>query len=840
MVRYLHKSFDIFLYLIYHYKLDVKIKTLRFQNKHSWLEDSDVRFKRSAQMTTTTIYMDNLFLKSIDWTFENINLQVATCSLATANLKIYQTLSKESYPHYYEGINVSIDDSSLCYLRANDVAQITIRNSYINGRNAVSSSFFVLQNSNMTISNSTFTNNSIKFNSTEPILLNASINSNIVFVNCTVTGNTGYISIIDVTDQSSLCLINSSINCNKIFNENISLKRHSIVRINESFVSAVNCTFTQNQLVSPSDEGAVLKIYAFSRSDLHLEGCIFKKNQGTSLSAHAWPGGKLLIKNCYIAENNSPWSTTGTFILNGYNGGAYYLFNCIFTKNYADDGGGVFSYGISTIHFRKCIFKENKAFTVGGVDICAAAITYFENCQFLANEGILHTGAIMGQYGAHLVIHNCLFKDNLGINDIGAVAIKLTQSELTVWNSTFINNTSENRAGAILLEGDATGSISQCTFINNSAVHHGCISVNSNVTLQIKSTYFIGNNAKVAAVIFSEYNATVEILFSKYEYNAGENSIEVRQNSSIIVMNSKFSDNNISSGSVIFVYFNSNVVVRNSTFFNHSTTQHGAVIYGSQNSNIYLKDSKMQQNFANLGGVIYIAHCTLQVAKTILHSNKGTDGGVIYTTFSNVHIQNSSCIYNMADGNGGCLCIAASNVSLKYSIMSHNHAFAGGAVMIFSNSDFSALKTNFYNNTAKTSGGAISQRLSGFSALDQCVFKYNSLSKAYHNFGSDIDAVQCTELRVSQSKFVHNATDPTAAIEVNRMIIRCTLFTHKINISYGSKYLSSTNHSFLNESLARGWISENSGLKQAETNYASRKYLEHYSPKHQSWTLHWD
>ena len=132
-------------------------------------------------------------------------------------------------------------------------------------------------------------------------------------------------------------------------------------------------------------------------------------------------------------------------------------------------------------------------------------------------------------------------------------------------------------------------------------MHHGCINANSNVTLQIKSTYFIGNNAKVAAVIFSEYNATVEILFSKFEYNAGESSIEVRQNSSIIVMNSKFSDNSISSGSVIFEYLNSNVVVRNSTFFNHSTTQHGAVIYGSQNSNINLRYSKMQQNLANLG-----------------------------------------------------------------------------------------------------------------------------------------------------------------------------------------------------------------------------------------------
>ena len=527
------------------------------------------------------------------------------------------------------------------------------------------------------------------------------------------------------------------------------------------------------------------------------------------------------VTNCYIARNNSPQKITGTFILDGPSDASIYMLNCTFFKNYADDGDGIFSFSQVKLYLKNCKFKENRAFTAGAFDT-GLGTAHFENCSFIANEGILHTGAIMGQSGAQLVIYNCLFRDNLGINAIGAVAINI-HSELTVFNTTFINNTPENRAGAILLEENATGNISQCTFINNSAVHHGCINANSNVTLQINSTYFIGNNAKVAAVLFSEYNATLEILFSKFEYNAGENSIEVRQNSSIIIMNSQFSDNSITSGSVIFVYLNSNVVVRNSTFFNHSTTRHGAVIYGSQNSNISLKDSKLHHNQANLGGVIYTAHCTIQVANTSLDFNKATDGGVIYSTFSNVHIQNSSCIYNIAEGNGGCLCIAASIVSLKYSNMSHNRAFAGGAVMIFSNSDLSACKTIFCNNTAKTTGGAISKRFSGSTALDQCVFEYNSLSKAYHNFGSDIDALQCTELRVSQSKFVHNATDPTAAIEVNMMDKPCTLFTHKTNISYGSKYLSSTNLSFLNESLARDWISENSGLKQKETNYASRK-----------------
>ena len=783
--------------------------------------------------------MYNLSCKRIGWSFENLNLQIASCLLALAHLSIYQNkLSNESHSDSYDGINVSINDSSLCFLTACNVSQIVIRNSYISGRYAESSSsFLVIQNSNVTITNSTFTNNSIKFNSTEATLVNTSMHSNIVFVNCSVSGNTGYVGIITVTDHSSLRLINSDISYNRIFNESLSADNPNhaddrwIVRINESFVSIVNCTFSHNQFVSPNNGGSVVVISFFSRRDLYFEKCIFTNNHGTSLYTRAFPGAKLNITNCYIANNNSPHLYTGTFTLNGiapFVGGDYYLSNCTFLKNYANNGGGVFCSITSTLHLKKCIFKENKAFAVAGVDFAEGGIAHFESCEFLANEGILHTGAIMGQASrlgqtrCRMVVRNCLFKNNRGINAVGALANKL-QTELTVMNSTFINNTSELRAGAILLEGDAIANISDCTFINNSAVHHGCINVNSNVTLRIYSTHFIGNNAKVAAVIFSQYNVTVEIFFSKFEHNVGENCIEIRQNSSLIVSNSNFSENNISPGSVIFVYLDSKFVARNSTFLNHTTELHGAVIYGSQDSNIDLKESKVLNNQATKGGVIYVVHCTLHITNAILDSNNATDGGVIYTTFSNVLIHNSSCIRNFVSGYGGCLYVATSNVSLNSSNISFNQAFEGGAVMIFSNSNFNALRTKFFNNKAVTGGGAVAQRLSGNTALDQCSFQDNSVSNAYQDFGSDIEFVQCVELRVSQCKFVHNATDNTAAIMVNMWDGHCYLLTFKTNISYGSLYLSSTDKSFLKKALARYWIQENSGLKQEEANYASGK-----------------
>ena len=158
-----------------------------------------------------------------------------------------------------------------------------------------------------------------------------------------------------------------------------------------------------------------------------------------------------------------------------------------------------------------------------------------------------------------------------------------------------------------------------------------------------------------------------------------------------------------------------------------------------------------------------------------------------------------------------------------YSNIAFNQAFEGGTVMIFSDSEFSALKTKFYNNEAVTMGGAVAQRISGHSALDQCHFENNSVRNKYHDFGSDIMAFQCSQLRVSQSEFVHNTTDPTAAIMVNMWGGICYLFTFKTSICYGSTCLSSTDKSFLKKAMAQDWIEENSGLEQEETNYASCK-----------------
>ena len=211
---------------------------------------------------------------------------------------------------------------------------------------------------------------------------------------------------------------------------------------------------------------------------------------------------------------------------------------------------------------------------------------------------------------------------------------------------------------------------------------------------------------------------------------------------------------------------NSKFSATNTTFHNHSKALYGAVIYGSQNSDILLTKSTLLYNQGKFGGVIYIANCTLKIVDTTFESNNATDGGVICAMFSNVHIHNSSCINNFANGHGGCLNAASSNMSITNSDMSFNYAFSGGAVMIHPNSDFNVIETKFHNNKTVTAGGAIYRRQSGHLALDQCSFRNNCVNDSYGTLGSNIGVIEVDDVRLSHCEFVHNATDPTAAISV--------------------------------------------------------------------------
>ena len=74
-------------------------------------------------MATPVIYMDNLFLKSVHWSFEDINLQISSCYLGSAHLKIYKNLFNGSHAGFHEDLYVSINDSSLGNLRADSVSK---------------------------------------------------------------------------------------------------------------------------------------------------------------------------------------------------------------------------------------------------------------------------------------------------------------------------------------------------------------------------------------------------------------------------------------------------------------------------------------------------------------------------------------------------------------------------------------------------------------------------------------------------------------------------------------------------------------------------------------------
>ena len=135
----------------------------------------------------------------------------------------------------------------------------------------------------------------------------------------------------------------------------------------------------------------------------------------------------------------------------------------------------------------------------------------FINCNFINNIGAYVGGAINGNGEIHII--GCNFINN-SVDDGEGGAIYCFSSNMTVTNSTFINNNANGDGGAISLGvyNNSLFNISDCVFIDNAATNNG-----GGIFAQINSTS--GENLKVYNCTFKNstlYKTTnVDYLTSK-------------------------------------------------------------------------------------------------------------------------------------------------------------------------------------------------------------------------------------------------------------------------------------------------------------------------------------
>ena len=398
------------------------------------------------------------------------------------------------------------------------------------------------------------------------------------------------------------------------------------------------------------DGGAI-----YSQNDLYLTNCTFLNNHAVNGGAIYQTGDVLEVNGCKFFNNTASY---GGAIYADKGKSTKYLISIKNTNfiNNSISGSGVFGGGGSDImcsygslNLLNCNFINSTSYATEG----AVSLSYSENKCFIKNSTFINIRCPKGYGGAISVWHSDFeMSDSKIINSVSKSggAFYAFYSAVDIINCEFINNTAGEdfstaaSGGAAQFSGSNKVAINiiDSKFINNSAIYQGgAIRANSN--LNISGCEFINNSAVAGGAI----------------YSSGTSKNKLQNN----ICSSDFYNNAAMYGGTIFISFN---------YFNGddlnislSNSSAGSIFLdncSSNLSNVYSND-----NFAEYGGIVYQSYGNLILSNSTFLNNNAIFGGVLYSMAASYDlISNNSFKNNYANKSGGAIyCVLNSNVDIE-------------------------------------------------------------------------------------------------------------------------------------------------------------------------------
>jgi predicted outer membrane repeat protein len=238
-----------------------------------------------------------------------------------------------------------------------------------------------------------------------------------------------------------------------------------------TYLTLTACTFENNH--AQYRGGAIYNEVAV----LYVNACLFVDNQAQEIGGAIYNDGSWGTTRCYITDsgflsNTADWQ--GGAINSSSSSG--FILNCKFLQNVAksSNGGGAIYNGGSVFAIDGCDFISNSAGWGGGAINNSNSLSTIKNCLFEDNHADYFGGAIWNwqtNTAAGPVIVNSVFRNNS--TDRSGGAISNAWSAATITNSTFVNNTALEKAGGVYNSGrtfkNESPVIWNSIFWNNSA-----------------------------------------------------------------------------------------------------------------------------------------------------------------------------------------------------------------------------------------------------------------------------------------------------------------------------------------------------------------------------------
>lgn len=305
--------------------------------------------------------------------------------------------------------------------------------------------------------------------------------------------------------------------------------------------------------------------------------------------------GNLTVIGSTFSNNMANY---GGGIWNG-DGGALSIIDCVFENNTAsDNGGGI--YTEEDLSIENSTFSGNSArLTGGGIynessNLTISGSTFSENTTEYQGGGAIRNyggtttisdstisgnsaGGISTRRGS-LNIHNTMVSNNNGS------AVENEGGDLTIVDSTFVGNSAGDGAGILNRTGTVT--ITRSTFSNNSATRYGgAISSSDESAMTISDSSFIGNSAGSESGAINNYQSALFIINSTFTENSTDygGAISTGRRNTTIVHSTIYGNSARIRGGGIFVGANGAINLSNSIIAGNNAAE-GPDIYGEVNS----------------------------------------------------------------------------------------------------------------------------------------------------------------------------------------------------------------------------------------------------------------
>lgn len=201
-----------------------------------------------------------------------------------------------------------------------------------------------------------------------------------------------------------------------------------------------------------------------------------------------------------------------------------WLTDCIVQTNYAEKGGGIYLTGGATVNIDSSTLDNNTSGSGGGLYIGFGTTVNCSNSTISTNSALIegaatlvlgslsiNNSAITGNYSVGLVpgisvqsnglliAEDCLFSDQQGLNDLGALILRYGATAV-VSRCRFTNNTSDGDYAGILVENGIL-TMDNCLFDLNESNNIPALGVLADGTAFVSNCTFTKNTAETTDAI---------------------------------------------------------------------------------------------------------------------------------------------------------------------------------------------------------------------------------------------------------------------------------------------------------------------------------------------------